>query len=219
MDCSIPPTPSSSTAPAWTRRTRTPGRTGSWRIRVRDCACASTRARASTRRPSTPGASTSRSSRKSAASTLPALRNGDAENWFGAMVSDEPADLVFDLPNVDAAGAAEIEISIQGVTETSGADADHVVAHPRQWHRNRRAALRRTGARCPELRHPARHPHRRRQHRDGGRARRRGRTSAWSTSFACGTRTRTAPTPICCALRRTAPARSRSAALRAAPFG
>ena len=57
-----------------------------------------------------------------------ALRNGEAENWFGAIVSDVPADLVVDLPNLDAAGAAKIEMSIQGVTETSSADAEHVIA-------------------------------------------------------------------------------------------
>ena len=30
-----------------------------------------------------------------------ALRNGDAENWFGQMVSNAPSDLVFDVSNVD----------------------------------------------------------------------------------------------------------------------
>ena len=95
-----------------------------------------------------------------------ALRNGDAENWFGAPVTNAPSDLVFDLPNVDADGAAEIEMSIQGVTDTPG--TDHVVS----------IAVNGTGVgemrfggdrtRCAEFRHPARHPHRRRQHRDGG---------------------------------------------------
>ena len=58
-----------------------------------------------------------------------ALRNGEAENWFGALVSEEPTDLVFDVANLDASAgaAAELEMTLQGVT-TGGADPDHVVA-------------------------------------------------------------------------------------------
>ena len=56
------------------------------------------------------------------------LRNGDAENWFGALVSEEPADLVFDLSHVDAGGAAALEIALQGVTIAAGGTIDHVVA-------------------------------------------------------------------------------------------
>jgi hypothetical protein len=57
-----------------------------------------------------------------------ALRNGDAENWFGALVSEAPADLVVDLSNVDVSQAAALEIAIQGVTDNPGTDADHLVA-------------------------------------------------------------------------------------------
>ena len=32
-------------------------------------------------------------------------------------MSEEPADLVFDLSNVDAGKAAELEITLQGVTD------------------------------------------------------------------------------------------------------
>jgi hypothetical protein len=57
-----------------------------------------------------------------------ALRNGEAENWFGALVSEEAADLVFDVSNVEAGHAAELEMTIQGVTDRPGGDADHLVA-------------------------------------------------------------------------------------------
>jgi hypothetical protein len=55
-----------------------------------------------------------------------ALRNGEAENWFGQMVSHEPTDLVVDVPNIDTGAGAKIEISIQGVSDEAG--TDHVVA-------------------------------------------------------------------------------------------
>jgi hypothetical protein len=58
-----------------------------------------------------------------------ALRNGDAENWFGALVSEEPADLSFELPNVATLGAsAELEVTLQGVTDSSASALDHLVA-------------------------------------------------------------------------------------------
>ena len=56
-----------------------------------------------------------------------ALRNGDEENWFGAVVSEEPADLITALSNVDASRAGELELTLQGITSTPGVDPDHDV--------------------------------------------------------------------------------------------
>jgi hypothetical protein len=58
-----------------------------------------------------------------------ALRNGHAENWFGAFISEEASDLTLQVSNLDAAGdGAEIEIALQGVTAVVGVDPDHTVA-------------------------------------------------------------------------------------------
>ena len=102
MEGSIPPTPSSSTAPASTRRTRTPGSTGWWRARVRDVASSSTPWRACSAQAVTAGSFEFTLQQKERSVYFAALRNGDAENWFGALVSEEPADLVFDLSNSTA---------------------------------------------------------------------------------------------------------------------
>lgn len=57
-----------------------------------------------------------------------ALRNGDKENWFGAFISEEPTDLVFNVSNVVAGTAAEIEVVMQGVTNATDLNPDHRVA-------------------------------------------------------------------------------------------
>jgi hypothetical protein len=59
-----------------------------------------------------------------------ALVNGDAENWFGSLVYEEPTDLTFNVSNPDlAAGApADLEITLRGITSTPDVDPDHQVS-------------------------------------------------------------------------------------------
>jgi hypothetical protein len=57
-----------------------------------------------------------------------ALRNGDEENWFGAFISEEPADLTFNVSNILSGAAAEIDVTLQGVTSDPSVDSDHQVA-------------------------------------------------------------------------------------------
>ncbi len=46
-----------------------------------------------------------------------ALNNGDAENWFGPVISTEPTDLTLATLNVDRTAAdAQIDVTLQGVT-------------------------------------------------------------------------------------------------------
>jgi hypothetical protein len=58
-----------------------------------------------------------------------ALRNGDAENWFGSLVSEYPTDLTLTISHVDRAafGPAQLEVALQGVTNTPGVSPDHRV--------------------------------------------------------------------------------------------
>lgn len=57
-----------------------------------------------------------------------ALQNGDAENFFGALITTEPTDLTVRTPHLDPAppGVAELEVVLQGVTDTEGRP-DHQV--------------------------------------------------------------------------------------------
>jgi hypothetical protein len=58
-----------------------------------------------------------------------ALKNGEAENFFGRTVGSEPVDHIFTLTNLDSTppGAAEIEIGLQGVTDLPASTSDHQV--------------------------------------------------------------------------------------------
>ena len=59
-----------------------------------------------------------------------ALRNGDAENWFGSVVSEVPADFIVPVSNLDpsASGPAALELAVQGVTVGSAGGPNHQVA-------------------------------------------------------------------------------------------
>ena len=59
-----------------------------------------------------------------------ALENGDAENWFGALVSSWPTDITLSLTHLDPAApsAAQIEVRLQGVTVDDAVDPDHRVS-------------------------------------------------------------------------------------------
>lgn len=59
-----------------------------------------------------------------------ALNNGDAENFFGALVNTTPVDQVLQLSNLDASATTEatLEISLQGVTDVTDVNPDHTVA-------------------------------------------------------------------------------------------
>ncbi len=61
-----------------------------------------------------------------------ALRNGDAENWFGSVVSDaEPTVVTVPTPHAARSGGsmpAVLEIALQGVTVGDGPSANHRVA-------------------------------------------------------------------------------------------
>ena len=58
-----------------------------------------------------------------------ALRNGEAENWFGPLVWAFPTDLVLTLAHLDPAApsAAALEVTLQGVTRDDAIDPDHTV--------------------------------------------------------------------------------------------
>ncbi|HEY7172610.1 MAG TPA: C25 family cysteine peptidase [Vicinamibacterales bacterium] len=58
-----------------------------------------------------------------------ALKNGDAENWFGPIVSGDPTDLTLDLDNVEASAAApaHVTVAVQGVTTASDGSAGHSI--------------------------------------------------------------------------------------------
>jgi hypothetical protein len=57
-----------------------------------------------------------------------ALKNGEAENFFGRAITSQPAEHSVTLHHLDStfSGQAEIEVSLQGVTELEG-PADHQV--------------------------------------------------------------------------------------------
>jgi hypothetical protein len=46
-----------------------------------------------------------------------ALRNGDRENFFGPLIGPAPAEISLELPGVQPAFAAAVEVALQGVTE------------------------------------------------------------------------------------------------------
>ena len=58
-----------------------------------------------------------------------ALKNGEAENWFGQVVSPEPADISVAVTHLDRAAASpvQLEITLQGVTVDGALPSDHRV--------------------------------------------------------------------------------------------
>ena len=58
-----------------------------------------------------------------------ALKNGDKENWFGPVVSGEATELTIKADNIDrtAPGAAQLEVTLQGVTSDPDLNPDHSV--------------------------------------------------------------------------------------------
>jgi hypothetical protein len=58
-----------------------------------------------------------------------ALKNGDAENWFGPVVSADPTDLTLNLDHIDgtAAAPAQLTVAVQGVTTSADGSAEHAV--------------------------------------------------------------------------------------------
>jgi hypothetical protein len=59
-----------------------------------------------------------------------ALNNGDAENFFGALVNTSPLDQTVQITNLDVSASSEalLEISLQGVTDIPDSSQDHTVA-------------------------------------------------------------------------------------------
>ena len=59
-----------------------------------------------------------------------ALKNGDAENWFGPMVSADPLDVVMTVDHVDhdAAAPAQLTVTLQGVTNAADGSNGHYVS-------------------------------------------------------------------------------------------
>jgi hypothetical protein len=57
------------------------------------------------------------------------LTNGDAENWFGQVISMEPTDIEVAVPHLDRAAAspAQLEITLQGITIDPTLSSDHRV--------------------------------------------------------------------------------------------
>ena len=58
-----------------------------------------------------------------------AIENGEAENWFGALVSSAPTEVTLSLMHLDPAApsAAQIEVRLQGVTTDDTVAPDHRV--------------------------------------------------------------------------------------------
>jgi hypothetical protein len=57
-----------------------------------------------------------------------ALKNGDAENWFGPVVATDPTALTLTTSHIDrTAGPAQLNVTLQGVTSTTAASAGHAV--------------------------------------------------------------------------------------------
>src|SRR6185369_4564745 len=56
-----------------------------------------------------------------------ALKNGDAENWFGPIITASPVDQSLNVQHLDAAAKATLEIALQGVTDVVGGPPDHDV--------------------------------------------------------------------------------------------
>ena len=58
-----------------------------------------------------------------------ALKNGDTENWFGPLVSGDPTVLTLTPDHLDreSSGAAELAVTLQGVTSESDGNAEHRV--------------------------------------------------------------------------------------------
>jgi Peptidase family C25 len=56
-----------------------------------------------------------------------ALKNGDAENWFGPIITASPVDQSLNVQHLEAAGKATLEIALQGVTDVAGGPPDHHV--------------------------------------------------------------------------------------------
>ena len=59
-----------------------------------------------------------------------ALENGDAENWFGSLVSPVPTEVTLTLTHLDPAApsAAQLQVTLQGVTSDEAVSPDHRVA-------------------------------------------------------------------------------------------
>ncbi len=75
----------------------------------------------------TPGSFAFTVQRKERSVYFAALRNGDAENWFGPLVSEDPIDVAIDVTNLDAAAGAELEVTLQGVTVDPDLTPNHLV--------------------------------------------------------------------------------------------
>lgn len=80
--------------------------------------------------PQLPGATSYWSTirRKDRSIYLAALVNGDAENWFGAPISSDPTVLTIASDHLDpSATTAELEVTLQGVTDDPAVNPDHRV--------------------------------------------------------------------------------------------
>ncbi|PYP86428.1 MAG: hypothetical protein DMF61_13160 [Blastocatellia bacterium AA13] len=58
-----------------------------------------------------------------------ALRNGDADNFFGSVVSSDPLNETITVQHMDASAAApaSLQVSLQGVTDVAGVAPDHQI--------------------------------------------------------------------------------------------
>ena len=65
-----------------------------------------------------------------AQSDIAALKNGDAENWFGPIVSADPLDVVLSTDHVDHAAdaPAQLTVTLQGVTNAADGSNGHYVS-------------------------------------------------------------------------------------------
>lgn len=67
--------------------------------------------------------------RKDRSTFFAALKNGDADNWFGPIIALEPATQTLHVQHLNVSqGGASIEVALQGVTDVPGASDDHKVA-------------------------------------------------------------------------------------------
>jgi hypothetical protein len=78
--------------------------------------------------PAAPAGFTALRQRKDRGVYFAALNNGDAENWFGPVISSLPTDVTLATLNVDrTALSAELDVTLQGVTTSVDGNGGHAV--------------------------------------------------------------------------------------------
>ena len=66
--------------------------------------------------------------RKDRSTFFSALKNGDADNWFGPVIASEPVTQTLNVQHLNASdGVSSLEVALQGVTDAPGDSDDHKI--------------------------------------------------------------------------------------------